>query len=145
MSTSKLQRYVSQQLSIHFGQYVIRENIRPDWLNPGNGGNLELDFFIEELNLAIEVQGEQHWMFIPFFHIDKGGYNRQIEYDRYKKSACEQKGIRLVEIFSESEIDNLVREYFTLSKEAKIDLKHFENEFKRSKEKSQQEIIGLQR
>lgn len=117
---SKLQYFVSQQLSIHFGQYNIKENHRPDWLNTGNGGNLELDFFIKELNLAIEVQGEQHWNFVPFFHGDKDGYNRQIEYDKQKKRVCKSKAIRLIEIFSENEVLDLISEYI-ISRENSVE------------------------
>lgn len=112
MSTSKLQRYVSSQLSIHFGKYTIRENHRPEWLNTDNGGNLELDFFIKELNLAIEVQGKQHWQFVPIFHTNREGYNSQIERDKTKKDICKRIGIKLVEVFCKDDIHSLIRDYF---------------------------------
>jgi hypothetical protein len=112
MSTSKLQRYVSNQLSIHFGGYTTRENHRPGWLNSGSGGNLELDFYIEELDLAIEVQGKQHWQFVPIFHGNRDGYNAQIERDKKKKAICKNKGVKLIEVFSKNDIDQLIRGYF---------------------------------
>lgn len=104
MATSKLQRYVSQQLSIHFGGYTIRENHRPEWLNTKNGGYLELDFFIEELDLAIEVQGVQHWTFVEHFHKDSAGYIAQIERDEAKKNLCNDNGISLIEIFCKDDL-----------------------------------------
>lgn len=54
MATSKLQKYTSSLLGKHFGEYTIRENHRPEWMMSRDGKRLELDFFIEELNFAIE-------------------------------------------------------------------------------------------
>lgn len=108
MATSKLQRYTSRRLSDYLGKYTIRENYRPDWLNTDSGGYLELDFFIEELNLAIEVQGRQHWIFIPYFHGDKENFYDQLQRDKRKKRICQQRGIRFVEIFYEDEVDYLI-------------------------------------
>ncbi len=43
--------------------------IRPDWnKNPATNKNLELDFYCENLCLAIEYMGQQHYEFIKFFH-----------------------------------------------------------------------------
>lgn len=146
MSSSKLQYYVSQQLSVHFSQYVIRENFRPDWLNTNNGGNLELDFFIEELNLAIEVQGQQHWMFVPFFHGDKEGYDRRIKYDNQKRNICKGRDIRLVEIFSESGMDDLIEELLiSRHKEAERITERSKRETQARKEKVSREKNKLQR
>jgi hypothetical protein len=55
-------------LDREFPQYRIRENYRPDWLLSSNITKLELDFYIEELKIGVEVQGEQHYKFVEFFH-----------------------------------------------------------------------------
>jgi hypothetical protein len=68
MSTSKLQQEVGNLLDREFPQYRIRENYRPDWLLSSNITKLELDFYIEELKIGVEVQGEQHYKFVEFFH-----------------------------------------------------------------------------
>lgn len=97
MSTSKLQRRVSELLSVHLGRYIIREDYRPDWLST-QCGRLELDFYIEELKTAIEVQGSQHYIYTPFFHGDEKGFAAQLERDIAKRQECERHNIRLVEI-----------------------------------------------
>jgi len=57
MSTSKLQRYTGEQLRKRFGKYGLVENTRPAWLVSSKGERLELDFFIDKLSVAVEVQG----------------------------------------------------------------------------------------
>ena len=104
MSTSKLQKAVSNTLSIYLGEYIIRENVRPDWLITEQGERLELDFFIEELRVAIEVQGEQHVRFVPFFHADYSDFEKQKRYDSWKQEQCKFKEITLYEIYSSNEI-----------------------------------------
>lgn len=107
MSTSKLQRQTSKFLSIYFGQYTIKENIRPDWLITQEGERLELDFLIEELNIAIEVQGKQHFAYTPFFHDSHEDFKNRLRWDRFKKERCKAAQIELIEITSQSDLDIL--------------------------------------
>ena len=86
----------------------LQENIRPDWLISSNGERLELDFFIPSLSLAIEVQGNQHFEFVEFFHQDKNGYEAQLNRDRVKESTCKNVGVKLVKVFDEKDIDELI-------------------------------------
>ena len=108
MSTSKLQRYVSQQLSIHIGGYTIRENTRPEWLIAEDGARLELDFYIEELNAAIEVQGAQHYTFVEMFHGNYAGFQKRLAYDESKRTICAERGVLLYEVSSQSESDSAI-------------------------------------
>lgn len=98
MSTSKLQRQTSQLISELFGQYTIHENYRPSWLD-----RLELDLFIEEIALAVEVQGRQHLEHIPHFHSTYAEFQRQQKRDELKRHACETQGVTLIEIFSQAD------------------------------------------
>lgn len=107
MPSSKLQRRVSEFLSVHFGKYKIQECIRPDWLLTEDGNRLELDFYIEELELAIEVQGEQHYKYIEHFFGNISEFEKRLEYDRIKKGICQARGINLVEICDEADVLNL--------------------------------------
>lgn len=73
--------------------------IRPDFLkNDVTGCNLEIDLYNDELKLAVEVQGDQHYKFIPFFHRNKDAFLNQRYRDAMKKEKCKQKGITLIEI-----------------------------------------------
>ena len=104
MSTSKLQKEVSMALSIHLGGYTIRENTRPEWLTDDTGARLELDFTIEELNVAIEVQGAQHYVFTPHFHSNHKAFVAAMRRDEFKQRACLERGVKLHEVASSSEI-----------------------------------------
>jgi hypothetical protein len=66
---------------------------RPSFLN-----SLELDGFCEELNLAFEYQGKQHFEFIPHFHLDDQALVRQQERDARKRLLCAEHAITLIEI-----------------------------------------------
>ena len=105
VSTSKLQRQVSNLLSTHLGQFTIRENYRPDWLSTQHG-RLELDFYIEELETAIEVQGRQHYVYTPHFHSEENGFVAQLERDAAKSRVCRQRGVKLIEIDRYDELQN---------------------------------------
>lgn len=109
MSTSKLQRYVSKQLSKHLGAYTVRENTRPDWLITKDGARLELDFIIEELDAAIEVQGVQHYVFTPHFHGSYDDFKRREGFDAFKRKVCIHRGIRLFEVSNNEEADDCLR------------------------------------
>jgi hypothetical protein len=57
---------------------------------------LELDMYNEELNLALEYQGIQHYIEHPkFFHKD-GGFEEQQERDNYKLNFCVSNNINLI-------------------------------------------------
>ena len=102
--TSKLERYLSKELYTRFGQYSIRQNYRPDWLE-----GLELDFYIDELKLAAEVQGEQHYSFVEYFHRTKENFEAQKTRDANKSYLCRLNKIELVEIHTEKDADLFVR------------------------------------
>jgi len=74
--------------------------IRPDWLvNPITKTPLELDIFNEELQLAVEYNGEQHYKYNKFMHQNsKDKFYGQQYRDYIKKSLCEKKGIHLIEV-----------------------------------------------
>lgn len=98
-ATSKLQREISRLLSVYFGKYTIRENIRPEWL-VFDGERVELDFYIEELSIAIEVQGEQHYRYVQIFHHTQDGFRKRVACDEFKRRACDKFGVRLYEVSS---------------------------------------------
>jgi len=81
--------------------------IRPDFLkNNVTGKNLELDILNEELKLAIEVDGEQHSKYIPFFHKNYEHFLNQKYRDEIKNMLCQQNGIRLIRINHKIPLDD---------------------------------------
>ncbi len=110
MATSKLQRLVGDMLDKELPQFRIRENYRPDWLVSSERTKLELDFYIEELGIAFEIQGAQHYDFIPFFHVDMNGFEKRKMFDREKKELCRGYGVRLIEILTETDAIVAVKE-----------------------------------
>lgn len=57
---------------------------------------LYLDIYLPTINMAIEVQGEQHYKFSPFFHKTKLDFLKQRKNDRLKKEWCEINSIAIV-------------------------------------------------
>ena len=80
-----------------FGKPFIK--VRPDFLrNVVTNHNLELDVYNEELKLAIEYSGRQHYEFVPFFHKNYEAFLNQKYRDEMKKNKCKEQGIQLIEI-----------------------------------------------
>jgi len=75
--------------------------IKPKWLkNPKTGYRLELDGFNEELKIAFEYDGIQHYEFPNYFHKDKKSFDSQIERDVFKDDLCKQNDVLLIRIKS---------------------------------------------
>lgn len=94
---SKLELSVKYHLEDMFQRPFYK--IRPDFLkNEATGRNLEIDLFNKELNLAIEIQGVQHYKFSPKFHLTEQHFREQQQRDQIKAHKCRQYGIQLIEI-----------------------------------------------
>lgn len=71
---------------------------RPNFLkNEITGGNnLELDCYNEELGLAVEYNGEQHYKYTPYFHPNKDAFYNTKYRDDMKSRLCKENGVKLV-------------------------------------------------
>lgn len=58
---------------------------------------LYADFFIPKRQLIVEVQGEQHSNFVPYYHKDKQAFGKAKRRDKVKLEWCEINNITLVE------------------------------------------------
>lgn len=97
MRDSKLELLTKYHLENLFRKSFYK--IRPNFLkNNKTGRNLEIDLFNKELNLAVEIQGIQHYKFTPKFHLSEKHFIEQKQRDYMKKERCQQYGIKLIEI-----------------------------------------------
>jgi hypothetical protein len=90
---------------------------RPDFLrNPVTGGNfnLELDCFDDQLNLAVEYNGIQHYKYIPYFHKNKEAFLNQKYRDDMKRRICKDNKITLIEVPNTVNINDI--ENYLISK-----------------------------
>ena len=71
---------------------------------PGSWG-LEADFFLPSLKLMVEVHGEQHYKFIPYFHQTYLGFIESKKRDESKKKWCEINHINFAELPYTEDID----------------------------------------
>jgi hypothetical protein len=69
----------------------------PEWLVSPERTRLELDGFCEDLSIAFEHQGDQHYS--PFsYYMSKEKYSRRIYLDEIKRKICSLRGILLIEV-----------------------------------------------
>jgi hypothetical protein len=79
------------------------ENIYEEVVLPGikteiNNRPLLLDFYIHFQRIAVEVQGQQHSEYTPFFHTNKLEFFRAKRLDGLKRQWCLLNNITLVEL-----------------------------------------------
>lgn len=83
----------------------IREVKFNDLLGLG-GKHLSYDFYLPNLNLLLELQGEQHEYFIKGLHRTQRNFERQLVHDERKREYAKQHNIKLLEIWY-YDIDNI--------------------------------------
>jgi hypothetical protein len=77
-------------------EYIYKkpfEKIRPKWLE-----RMELDGYNEELGIAFEYNGEQHYTRVNCWHKSEKEFLAQQERDIKKKRICDERGILLLVI-----------------------------------------------
>lgn len=85
-----------------FPKYNVITQYSPDWL-----GRQRIDIFIEELNLAIEYNGKQHYEPITYFG-GKEGFIKTVERDKMKKQKCKRNGCELIEVKYDEDLQKTV-------------------------------------
>ena len=93
---SKLCKFVLNVCEDQLGKnYVIEQTF--DWLrNPKTNHNLYIDIYYPELNLAIEVDGKQHYDFVPLFHNNIEDLHESQERDKIKAEFLKEHNIDLI-------------------------------------------------
>lgn len=92
----KREEYVRDYLQTKFG--VLFPNVRPKWLvNPLTGKCLEIDCYNADLQLAVEVSGEQHYFQENYFYKgDRSKFLAQLYRDKVKQELILERGINLI-------------------------------------------------
>lgn len=97
INTSKGEMICKQSLETIFG--LPFKNTRPDFLkNPETNQNLELDCYNEDLKIAVEYNGYQHYIWPNKFHQNIQQFEKQLNHDKLKSELCKKYGIHLIEV-----------------------------------------------
>ena len=113
---SKCNKKTSELICIHLIEKIYPgynfHTVRPKFLLFEKDNPLELDGYNEELKLAIEYNGIQHYKFTEHFH--RGGVedlNYQIKKDKFKEEKCKEQGICLITIPYTMEDPDEIKEF----------------------------------
>lgn len=89
-----------ERISRRVFEYLFKKpfvKVRPDFLkNPETGRNLELDGYNEELKIAFEYNGMQHYCFPHVYNKTKKDFEQQLRRDKFKLEKCNEHGIYLI-------------------------------------------------
>lgn len=84
-------------------KYVIEKlfecefkKVRPKWLVSNNNTLLELDMYNDNLKLAIEYNGIQHYEYITYFHKSEDDFKMRQKYDEIKIDLCKKNNVKLI-------------------------------------------------
>ncbi len=81
---------------------------KPDWIMNDEGNKLELDGYNEELKLAFEYNGCQHYIESKAFHKRNSSLEKQRIHDKIKHERCKEKGVLLLDIPYTVKYDKLI-------------------------------------
>lgn len=94
---SKNHEFAREIIKDIFPMYTIYEEVKlPGTLK--SGGNLFADFLIPDIKFIIEVHGEQHYKYSPFFHSDKMDFLRSKGRDQAKRDWAELNDFSHIEL-----------------------------------------------
>lgn len=71
--------------------------------------SLPFDFYIPEINMLVEMQGQQHFIPVKFWGSDDGLELRK-NHDQIKEEYCKKHGYRLLKIMYDDDIEQRVNE-----------------------------------
>lgn len=62
------------------------------------GQTLYLDFYLPLIKWCVEVHGEQHYKFVPYYHGNMMSFLKSQKKDKEKKEWCELNSIKYIEL-----------------------------------------------
>ncbi|CAL44686.1 25.6 kDa Uvr/REP helicase [Spodoptera frugiperda ascovirus 1a] len=94
--------HLERRFGVPFGK------VRPDWLvNPSTRAKLELDCYNEELRLAVEYNGRQHYEYVPRFHTCRNDLTTQKARDVVKHEICRRMNVDLIDVPYTVHVDDI--------------------------------------
>jgi len=94
--TSVYEKLVKHILKEIFPKNLFRKRRDLNIINPETHRQLELDFYNQKINLAIEYNGIQHYKYMPNYHKSVCIFQDQLRRDLYKRIQCQNRNIRLL-------------------------------------------------
>ena len=107
---SKGEKIIRDYLSLTYGKDKLIPQKKFDGCNNEHKGNIKcfkykFDFYLPQLNIIIEYDGEQHFQRIPFFHKTEEDFNERVMDDIHKLNYCMTNSIKLIRIsYNEKDI-----------------------------------------
>lgn len=92
---SRFQTLVGRSIRFWFPNTKILENYRPDWLK-----GMELDFYFPDFRVGVEVQGTQHYLFVPEMQGTVENFTAQRKRDQLKRRLAAQEKVKVITISS---------------------------------------------
>ena len=114
---SQSEKIISKILNEIIGEDNYIEEMTWNWLkNKKNRRNMYCDFYIPKLNLVIEYNGKQHYMFVERFHVTEEKYQEQIYRDNLKAKLLREHNVKLEIIRYDQKvtyelINNIIKKY----------------------------------
>ncbi len=93
---SKGERICCETMSNYFKKEFV--SVRPEWLKNHTGRSLELDCYNDELKIAVEYNGIQHYKWPNFTKQSYQQFADQVARDKRKKYLCELNNVRLITV-----------------------------------------------
>jgi len=91
---------ISEELTRAYFESIFHKKfvkVKPIWLLNSRDNKMELDGYCEELGLAFEYQGQQHYFPVHFYH-QSTSFEQRVDDDELKEALCKRKGITLIKI-----------------------------------------------
>lgn len=97
----KKSKWKHEGLCRRYFEYLFNKPFRcrfPDFLKTEDVSRLQLDGYCEELRLAFEYNGKQHYEYVPYYHKDMMDVFNAADNDREKARLCNEHDITLIVI-----------------------------------------------
>lgn len=93
-SARKNERYTKEIAKTWLDREFIK--VHPKWLLNEDGNVMELDMYNDELKLAIEYNGIQHYEYIRYFHKSEEDFKKRQADDKQKLELCAKYKVDLI-------------------------------------------------